>query len=99
MKSQSKKKIVIRTKQSRTAVGEATPALLARIPGIEPPVVNSGIAHPAAKLVDPLGGAPERPSGEHIATPKPNFIPPTLAKSLVDVDTYEGLMVFRFQGD
>lgn len=99
MKSQSKKKIVIRTRQSRTAGGQATPALLARIPGIKPPVVNSGSARPAARLVDPLRGTPERPQVAVVATSGPEFIPPTLAKSLVDVVAYEGLMVFRFQGD
>ena len=99
MKSQSKKKIGIRTKQSRTAQVQATPALLARIPGIKPPVVNACSAYRAAQFVDPLGGTPERPTGEHVATSRPKFIPPTLAKSLVDVDAYEGLMVFRFQGD
>ena len=99
MKSQNKKKNVIRTTQSSTAEGQASPALLARIPGIKPPVVNSGSAHPAAQFVGPLRGTPQRPLGDHVATSRPELSPPTLAKILVDFDAYEGLMVFRFQGD
>ena len=93
MKIQSKKKMVIRTKQSRTADGQATPAVLTRIPGIKPPVVNSGSAHRAAQFVDPLRTTAERPPGQHIAMSGPS----TLGDIFVDVDADEDLMVFRFQ--
>jgi len=97
MINQIKKNIVIRPKQTKATKGQATPSILATIPGIKPPLVNPGSGYPAGKLVDPLRGTPERPPREHAATSRPDFSPPTLAKILVDVDAYEGLMVFRFQ--
>ena len=99
MKSQNKKKNVIRTKQSRTAEGQATPALLTRIPGIKPPVVNSGSAHPAAQFLDPVRTTPDRLPGEHIQISSPNGGFPTSADVFVDLNADEDVMVFRFQGD
>ena len=99
MKNRSKKKVVIRTKPMTATERQVIPMLHGKILEVKPPVVNSGIAHPAAQFVDHVRGKPERPPGVHIATSRPDFSPQTLAKSLVDVVAYEGLMVFRFQGD
>ncbi len=95
MKIRSKKNMVIRTQQSRTAEGQATPAVLTRIPGIKTPMVNSGSAYRAAQFADPLRTTPERPPGQQVARSGPS----TLGGIFVDVDADEDLMVFRFQRD
>ena len=97
MKNQSKKKAVIRPKQMIAAQGQAVPTLQGKIPEVKPPLESLGRGYLAAKILGPVSFIPELRTGEHVATSGPEFSPPTLVKSVVDIDSSEDVMVFRFQ--